>query len=809
MSANRTIATAILVLVAAGVFWLFTGPGTTAPPPTPEAPTTTAPSPTEPEAGADPTAADAHRTAAPTRAADAEGTATKATLRVLTIWPDQSAAEVGVFLGHRDYVQSSEPFARGRTDAGGLVTFPDVPLGKLRVWSDRGDEARTEITPGENELRFELKAGVTVRGRVVDPAGTAVGGATIWLQTAGQAWWHGREIATADATGAFALQHVPTSASLGALAAGFGPSTLVDLELVDTAKSSTEVVLQLTASGGSLLGRVSDSTGAPVAGAIVVAGGNPTRLEYRGRKVIAQWTGHHATTGADGRFAMVGLKTGPQPVSVRADGFGIWRSEVTIAAASPTTIEVPLQVAAAIHGRVTDLAGKPIAGASVRAYDRAPKTRFLAGGQIDFDEEFGHRGTNCDDQGNYRLEGITPGTAHVFAQEQPARGTGTAKTQVSAQQALAIEPGSDTEWNPVLDEGRTISGIVLYRDGFPFPDLFVTLTDERSGAEQTFNTHRNGEFRFCGLEASTYALRVQVWLPTGGAGFISRGGLVPDQGKVEVRAEFDQPVKVAPGVVTGRIDDQGRRIRNARAATVTLHIGTSSWLDGIEIKDGAFRIEGVEPGRHRVTLVEGATVLASSDWFEVPAAATVDAGVLVTVPGGALRITVQRGPNDVELEPTLAVRRDGDPRTGSCSAPLGRANEYLAENLTPGEYTITCFGTGLKSDEVKAVVTAGVTGSATVKVSRRALARLEVWWPSGHEGSKTWRYRVTGSDGALLVERDGEHRADLRPYPAVIAAVPGTWHIEYTTDDGLHGAADFTIGPDYADVEGRIDLVRR
>ena len=104
---------------------------------------------------------------------------------------------------------------------------------------------------------------------------------------------------------------------------------------------------------------------------------------------------------------------------------------------------------------------------------------------------------------------------------------------------------------------------------------------------------------------------------------------------------------------------------------------------------------------------------------------------------------------------------------------------------------------------------ADVTGTATVEVRRCALARLDVWWPNGHQGTKTWRYRVTGLDGALLIERDDTYRGDIRPYPAVIAATPGTWHVDYTTDDGLHGTTDFTIGPDYADVTGRIDLQKR
>lgn len=808
MPANRSLVYALLVIAIAALVWLLTRSEPTAPTPVPidPAPAATAPDAagSEKAAAATTTAVEPEREAAPEPGAATTG----ASLRVTVVWPQAvPAAGVVVFLRHGDYAHSYEPFASGRTDDSGVAQFADVPLGKLRLSTDRGRNASTEIAPGENELRIELEAGVAVRGKVVDPAGGAVADATVWLQTAGYAWWNGAPIATTGADGSFELGQIQKGASLGAFAAGFGPSPLVDLDDVDVSKPPAEVTLQLASDGGSLLGLVVDVAGAPIAGAVVAVGKYDTNLDHRGLRTIEKWTARHEITGDDGRFHMVGLKTGPVPVTARAAGFGIWRGEATIDAATPSTITVQLQAAATIHGRVTDKDGKPVAGASIRIYDRAPGTSFLAGGQIDFDEEFGHVGVPSDDDGNYRVEGVTPGTAHVFAQEKFDRREG--RTLVWAQAELEVTAGSDTRWDPVLDEGRTISGAVLYRDGFPFPNLFVTVTDEKTGGTQTFTTGKTGEFRFCCLDASTYALRVQVWKPEGGAGFVSRAGLVPDQGKIEVRADFDKPIKVAPGVVIGRIDDQGGRIRNPSAATITLHIGTNSWSDGGKIVDGAFRIEEVKPGRHRVSLVEGNTVLACSDWFEVTSAATTDVGALVTEPGGALRIAIDRGANEAEFEPTLALRRDGDPGTGSYRIPLGRATEYLAENLTPGDYDVSCFGRGLKSHKSRATVVAGLTGTAAVLVRRCALARLDVWWPKAHEGTKTWRYRVTGSDGALLIERDGNYRGDISPYPAVIAATPGTWHVEYTTDDGLRGATDFTIGADFADVEGRIDLQKQ
>lgn len=813
MTTNRPIVYALAAVVAAAVIWLLLGSDPTRPAPDAAGGAAGAPvAGTEIERGAEndtaATGAEIERVVVTPAADGVAPVAARATLRVTAVWPDaQPAADVIVFLRHGNRGMPYEPFARGRTDVDGVAFFDDVPLGPLRLSSGRGDREKTEVEPGDNEFRFELEGGVAVRGKVVDPGGGAVGGAQIWMQTFGYAWSSGRVVGAADDGGAFTLAHLPAGASLGAFAAGFGPSPLVDLDLVDHSNPPAEVVLQLSGDGGTLLGRVTDAAGEAIVGAAVVAGARPRNIDHRGSGYAEQWTARYTETDDDGRFALVSLKTGAIPVAVRADGYGIWRSEATIAADVPTTLAVQLQAGATITGRVTDGAGAPAAEATIRAYDREPRTTFLAGGQIDFDEEFGYVGNVSDVDGNYRVEGVSPGTVHIFAQEKFDRSEG--KTLVWVRAALEVAPASDVTWDPVLEAGRQIAGVVLYRDGFPFPGLFVTLTDERTGAAQTFNTGRSAEFRFCCLDASTYSLRIQVWLPQGGADFVTREGLVPDRGRLEVRADFDKPVKAEPGTVIGRIDDRAGRIRNPGAVSVTLHVGSSSWRSGGEITDGAFRLKDVAPGSHRVSLVEGATVLASTDAFEVTAGSTVDAGVLVTEPGGALRITFRRGAAAAECEPTIVLRRDGDPVTGSNRITIGRADEYVADNLTPGDYDISCFGSEIKSHKARARVVAGVTNEATAEVRRCALARLEVWFPTGHDTAKTWRYRVTGADGELLIEREGDYRTRLQPYPAVIAATPGRWHVEYTTDDGLRGAAEFTIGADYADVKGRIDLTKR
>lgn len=61
---------------------------------------------------------------------------------------------------------------------------------------------------------------------------------------------------------------------------------------------------------------------------------------------------------------------GASPVAVRAEDFGLWRSEVEVAAGERAWIDVTLLESATVSGTVTDGQGEPLGEARVRAYDR-------------------------------------------------------------------------------------------------------------------------------------------------------------------------------------------------------------------------------------------------------------------------------------------------------------------------------------------------------------------------------------------------------------------------------------------------------
>ncbi|MCA8978338.1 MAG: hypothetical protein KDC98_26655, partial [Planctomycetes bacterium] len=120
---------------------------------------------------------------AATTAADGALAAGKALLRITTRTAQgATVGRVTIRVRPMHGNRISPPVASGQTDANGMIEFADIAPGKVYLSTDRRDQHSTEVVAGLNEISFEVKAGVDVRGRVLDPDGRPVGGATIWLQ---------------------------------------------------------------------------------------------------------------------------------------------------------------------------------------------------------------------------------------------------------------------------------------------------------------------------------------------------------------------------------------------------------------------------------------------------------------------------------------------------------------------------------------------------------------------------------------------------------------------------------------------------
>ncbi len=831
MPPSRIPVFALLLVAILGAGWLWWSSASSGPP--------VAPASIEPPAaevgdgsvdadtgGADSAHSDAGEVArTEANATEAAAAAPNATLNVTATWPEAVPAEgVMIYLHGAERGMPYTAFARGLTDEQGLVVFTDVPPGKVAIQSDRGDGNRITVVAGGQEVAFELKAGLAVitvvaggqevafelkaglavTGTVLDPNGRRVASASVWLQSSNPRWNGGRVMTRTDARGEFALQHCNPAYSLGAIAAGFGPSKLVDLELADTSTSPVVVELKLEGSGGRLEGTVTDTEGAPIEGALIAVATDNLPLKHFGDRVVECWTSRTAETDENGFFAIDGLAMGTSEIAIRAAGYGLHREEVTITAGQTTAINPHLPASSVIHGTVTDGQGNPIEKARVSVFDIAPITVFISGGNIGFGELFGHLGHESDAAGRYRIEGVTPGTAHVFAQRVEPRADGVSVAFTNT--TLDVAPGTEKAWNPEITDGRTVEGVVLYRDGFPMKDVFLTLVDERTNKERIMTNDNNGMFRWHCLEASLYTLRVQYWDAPKGTPPLRATGIIPDRGQVELRATYDKPVKGKGGKITGRIDDVGGRIRNEKAVHVVLNYGSNSRsFREVKVENGAYVFEKVSPGKFRITLVETACVLTQTDWFELPPAGEVEAPILRTEAAGAAKITLVRPEGTEALEPKIYLKRVGDGRSTLVEA--GRGTECASDNLTPGQYKITGYATGMVALRGEMTVHATVTTELSMTLQAGALVRISVWWPEG-KTSANRQYRILDEHGKVFHEVDDViwSSAPLRPYPVRQTMPPGRYSIEFSTDTGLRGEREFEVPSVGGEIEVRVDL---
>ena len=325
----------------------------------------------------------------------------------------------------------------------------------------------------------------------------------------------GRVVAQAGSDGKFRVRSVATDEALGAIARGFAPSELVDLDLVDTSKSPTTIRLQLAGTGGGLTGQVTTPTGNPIAGALVAVGKTPRNVEWRGDDSFAEkWTPRVAVTDGEGLYEFVGLAPGTHPVAVRAAGFPYWLGETTIEAGVTSELPIQMDTGVTVKGTAYDDNNQPVAGAVVRAFPSAIDEIFLQGGQFDYDENtFGYPFTIAHEDGTYRLTGVAPGEIHLYCTRARSRRDGPVFRD---SMVTSAEPGAVLDWDPVIAAGRSITGIITFRDGKPMANVFVSAVNEKTGKREVLITNQEGRFQFVRLEQGQYSLGVQLWKPPEG-----------------------------------------------------------------------------------------------------------------------------------------------------------------------------------------------------------------------------------------------------------------------------------------------------
>ena len=722
-------------------------------------------------------------------------------LRVQVRWSDGTGADnVAVTVEPNEQTAGTRPRFRRTTDASGVAFFPALPAGVVRLETDRGavreddhHEEKPEIRAGRtSEIELQLEGGLRITGTVVEANGAPVSRASIWLTSGNQGWTGGRVVATSDEHGAFELQDVPGTQSLGAFGEGYAPGTLVDLDLVDTAVQPIEVRLEVTVRGGAVAGRITGENGDPIDDAIVVTGRAGQYPDYRSNGTWAErWTPRMGRTNESGGYRIDGVEVGEQAVWIRRTGLPIWKGTVEVRAHEVARLDAVLLPGATLSGQVTNADGEPVPGARVHAFEVPISEHFITGGQIDYESPFAHVSVTADDSGRYRMSTLPPGEMWIYVQEpRPERSAMDSVVQF-VKRDFEFDSGGAYTWDPVLSDGRTIHGLARYLNGDPIENVFISARPN-SGAEARSIYTRDGTFKFIQLEDDKFDVTVQMWDAPDGSPPVGIFGIAPGTGPVEIIAEFDAPKEYEESVVIVRVEDEAGRAGNPDAIGVILESTRKlSWRFGDRSGDTwTFKVN--EPDTYTPIVVAGEQIIAVGEPFESVPGERHDLGTLRTKTGGKLLLQIQRDEGTESATFKAWIKIDACRR--SQSIEVGAVSEYILEGIEPGSGEISIHGEGIVSVDVPFEVDAGRQATVTIPLEQAAEVPYKIHWDLS-DRPKTLSFKfLDRSTGSVVREINLEnlHRYKM-PIDWKFRTGPGSFTLEAELGNGKKGRVDFEV----------------
>jgi len=452
------------------------------------------------------------------------------------------------------------------------------------------------------DVTLFLRPAIDYTGTVVDPKGEPVMGASVKLLGANigeQAQSPLKDKFTSNAAGEFVF-HAPDDALLEARHPKYG---LGRARLDGAVAVSHHMTIKLSAKrdetlgAAAIKGKVIDSRGAPVAGALVRAEHTDSDAEHPNAEAAA---------GVDGRFALTGLDKGEHLVRAICEGC----SSATARAATGTEVTLTVGTGGTLAGRVIDADnGEPVAAFSVVV----ARAKGIAEQAVD-------TATVVDAEGQFAISGLEPGDYRVRAM---ASGR-------SPSESVAARVGAPDETPQEvvvrLTRGGTVYGTVTDRDsGVPLGWARITV---ESGAAD-----------------GTSAVPMMVSTVTDDKGAYTLGGVPPGRRSVQAAAyahhiSMVSGVRVEEGGRMGPLDFKLRATKEGEQPKLEL-FGIGAKLSA---KEDALMIEEALAGGG----AEKAGLLAGDAIVKID-------GELVTVIGFSDAIQRIRGPEGTFL--VLGIRR--------------------------------------------------------------------------------------------------------------------------------------------------------
>lgn len=644
-------------------------------------------------------------------------------------------------------VDTSNTWVSAATAADGTAVFAALPPGRIRVHG--AAPGRVDgVLRGGGETTLELVVAVTptvVRGLVRHADGRVAAGATL---VAGQPYEaYAEPVAVADAAGGFVVSLPNALLMIGARLDGCGPSALRALPT-----DGTPVEITLGGPDARVDGIAVAADGAPVADARIEIGGP------RGDRSFFDEPGNHwehappqrLRTGADGRFAVRGLRGGEVGIAVRADGFAPFHRYVTLQPGASYPLRCELQRGLVVVGRVVDGRGEAVAG-----------TRVCFGGS------YGEVRTT-DASGRFAFRGVPRGPQQLRVEGDDV------VTRFVEREAEATH-----EWLVAVERA------LLYRLRFvderaqPLAGWQVCV---RSVFERVTTTDGDG--------------RVGVWA-AGDGPFELRIG-APGHLQATITCAWPAALAGVEGTVVVPASARPTAIVRGRLLGADGAPFAGAWL-ALQDGDGRFVVQ-----RGQTAAGFEIADVAAGD-FVLSLAREQLGCALVRVPVPQLQRGEVRDLGDVRLpaEGRLRVqvcRADGSPARDAKVFVHNDAREEarvpsdgLPHAMPVGRYRWQVLDDDSLWQRGEIAVVAGATASLDLVLQPGVRRYLRFPVPTPDWGTpRQVAFVLRAPDGSVYDQDDFDPRQEL-PYVYMPALACGTWRLELVTDDGRRFAGAFAI----------------
>lgn len=621
-----------------------------------------------------------------------------------------------------------------------------------------------------------LKAAPRVlEGVVKAPDGKPVEGARVTYQAEEGLFGSLPATMKTDASGRFRAE-LKTGARLSVRveAKGFGSRVL------ESVRPGSPITITLDR-GRTLEGTIRDSAGQPVPGA---------RVEARATMAVSMlWdptVGQaSARSDAQGRYRLEGLEPALFTITAALAGVGqASRSNVRPVG----RVDLVLGPASGLTGEVVDAAGRPVAGAVVRA----EKPPF---GEGDAD--------TTDALGRFLMPGLSPGNYHVAA-KHPDFAPGLAPEVV-------VAAASEAQVQLVLDAGTTVVGRVVDAAEHPLAgtvaleqwgDLAATASlaqalRAEAGADGRFRLERvaGGSYVF-GVRAPGLGSKSVDVSASGRAGLLDLGDVVLEPGlaiRGHVRTKAGAPV--ADALVTASLKQP--------------MFGGIPTAEEHSSADGTFVLAGLAPGTYDLTAKSAGFTSGRAQ----AAAGAEGADLSVDLGGSLTGLVVEEGDRPVEgfhvhAEPQAGSRpRWEDDRQKAVGSSDGR---FLIEDLTEGPYSLQVLVPDRAPASVSSarVVAGQTTDLGTIRVPRGGIVRGAVVDATGGAvaGAKvtidTGTMEMLNWWGLMTAQTDAGGVFEVRGVPT------GTVKVRASHPSFAAGEATAEVDPAKAPAELRIVMMQ-